>query len=140
MLKLERKGNEVFYEGKKLTIVAQATKGPNKEVVKIDGLEGSNGQKWISLVKLKEGINEIECTAREVTTTSVGGYSYTPEEAEELKKLEARIAEIKAAAKARYVAKPKLLTEAEVAKMSEKDREDYVNKLAAYVASIKKSA
>lgn len=45
MLELERKGREVFCKGRKLTIVEQKTKGPNKEVVKVDGLEGSKRQK-----------------------------------------------------------------------------------------------
>lgn len=132
MLVLERKGNEVFCEGRKLTIVPQTTKGPNKEVVKIEGLEGSNGQKWISLTKLKEGLNELDCQAREVTSSSVGGYSYTKEELEELKKLEARIAEIKAQAKARYVAKPKLMSVEEAKKLSEEELTAYIASIQAY--------
>lgn len=133
MIKLNRVGNEVFDEaGHKLTIVAQATKGEGKEVVKIDGLEGSNGQKYISLSKVKEGLHEYECAARQVTSTSVGGYSYTPEEAEELKKLEARIAEIKAAAKARYVAKPKLISVEEAGKLSEEELTKYIASIQAY--------
>ena len=59
MLVLTRKGVDVFHDKVKLTVVAQATKGANKEVVKIDGLPGSNGQKWISLSTLKEGINNL---------------------------------------------------------------------------------
>lgn len=139
MITLERKGNEVFYKGKKLTIVPQATKGPNKEVVKIEGLEGSNGQKWISLAKLKEGSNDIECVAREVTSTNVGGYAYTEEEAKRVKELEAELAEIKARAKERYVAKPKLLSEADIAKMDDKAKDEYAQKLMAYIQSVKKA-
>lgn len=137
MLVLERKGNEVFCEGRKLTIVPQATKGPNKEVVKIEGLEGSNGQKWVSLNKLKEGPNELDCQAREVTSSSVGGYSYTQEELEELKQLEARIAEIKAAAKARYQPRFKMLTQSEIDKMTQEEKDAYAEKVMAYIASIK---
>lgn len=106
MIILERKGTEVFYNGTKLTIVAQATKGPGKECVKVEGLEGANGAKWVSLSKLKEGTNELELQARNVT--SAGAYTLTPDEAEEVKKLKARIEEIITGAKARYVAKPKL--------------------------------
>ena len=125
MLKLTRKGNEVFFEGKKLTIVAQATKG---EVVKIAGLEGSNGQKWLALAKLKEGENSVECQGREgvVVTKS---YSLTEDEAKKVKELQAQIDAIIEAAKARYVAKPKL--DVDPSKMTEAERE-------AKIAEIKK--
>lgn len=125
MLVLERKGNDVFCDGKKLTIVAQATKGPGKEVVKIDGLEGSNGQKWVSLSRLVEGINEIETNARQVTNK----YELTQEEQNEINSLQARIDEIINNAKTRIVTKPKLdfnpaaMTEAErLAKIEELKR------------------
>ena len=101
MLKLERKGNEVFCDGKKLTIVAQATKGLGKEVVKIDGLDGSNGQKWVSLSRLQEGMNEVETSAREVTVAKK--YTLTEAEQAEVDKLQAKIDAIIDAAKARFV-------------------------------------
>lgn len=107
MLVLERKGNEVYFEGRKLTIVAQATKGPNQEVVKIEGLPESNGQKWISLRKLNEGLNELECQAKEVT--SYKKYELTNEEQETIKSLQAQIDEIIENAKKRYVPKHKRL-------------------------------
>lgn len=125
MLVLTRKGNEVFHDGKKLTIVAQASKGPGKEVVKVDGLPGSNGQKWVSLSTLKEGMNEIQAKGREVTSSG-GSYSLTPEEAKRVAELRAELDAIIAGAKARFVPKPKLdvnpdeLTEAEkLAKLEE---------------------
>lgn len=119
MLVLERKGSEVFCKGVKLTIVPQATKGPNKEVVKVAGLEGSNGQKWVSLAKLKEGINELECQGREVTY-STKSYQLTQEEAQEVKELQARIDAIIEGAKARYVKKPNLALDP--SKLSEEER------------------
>ena len=64
MLVLERKGCEVFYNNKQLKINTQSSKGPNKEVVWVGDLEDANGQQWVSLSKLKEGINEIECKKR----------------------------------------------------------------------------
>lgn len=137
MLQLNRKGNEVYFGEKKLTIVAQATKGPGKEVVRIDGLEGSNGQKFISLSRLKEGLNTIECTAREVTTTTTQSYQLTPEEAAEVKKHKEAIEAIISAAKARYVARPKLLTADQVKAMPEAERNAYLDKLEAYVKSVK---
>lgn len=133
MLELTKIGNEVYCGDKKLTIVAQATKGEGKEVVRIDGLEGSNGQKFVSLSRLKEGLNTIECKAREVSTTSSSGYAYTEEEAKRVKELEAELAEIKARAKARYVVKPKILNESEVLKMDEQTRDTYLQSLMAYV-------
>lgn len=129
MLKLTRKGNEVFFEGKKLTIVPQATKGPNKEVVKIAGLEGSNGQKWYALAKLKEGENEVECQGREVVVTGKA-YQLTEEESKKVKDLQAQIDAIIEAAKARYVAKPKL--DVDPSKMTQTEREAKMAELKKY--------
>lgn len=128
MLKLERIENEVYYEGKKLTIVPQTTKGPNMEVVKIEGLPGSNGQKWVSLRKLKEGINEIECQAKEVTTHKK--YQLTEEEQNEINTLQSRINEIIENAKSRYVEKPNL--NLDPSKLTLEQRLAEVEKLKAY--------
>lgn len=100
MLVLERKGNEVFCEGRKLTIVTQASKGPNNEVVKVAGLEGSNGQQYVSLRKLHEGFNEIETQAHERVTK---GYELTQEEKDEIAIYQSKIDAIIAEAKKRYV-------------------------------------
>ena len=133
MLVLERKGNEVFCEGQKLTIVAQATKGPGKEVVKVAGLEGSNGQKWVSLSKLAEGLNEVECNGREVASSQK--YTLTAEEKAHVAKLQAEIDSIITEAKARYVAKPNL--NVDPSKMSEADRLALASQLEAYIATLK---
>ena len=122
MLKLNRIGSEVYCGDKKLTIISQTTKGANKEVVKIEGLEGANGQKYISLIRLKEGLNEIECQGRDVTI----GY-YTADEQKRLSELYAEIAEIKAAAKKRQVVKPK--TQNDINKMSRNELEAYMGYL-----------
>lgn len=105
VLVLTRKKDEVFFGSTKLTIVAQASKGLNKEVVKIAGLPNSNGQKWVSLAKLQEGSNVLACKAKEVTTPS---YSLTADEVKKVNNLQSQIDAIKAAAKARYIAKPNL--------------------------------
>lgn len=118
MLVLERKGDDVYHNGIKLTVVAQATKGPGKEVVKVKGLDGSNGQQWVSLSKLQEGINEIECQGREIISSQK--YTLTEEEKETVKNLQAQIDEIINAAKARYVAKPNL--NIDPSKMSKEER------------------
>lgn len=128
MLKLERIENEVYCEGKKLTIVPQTTKGPNMEVVKIEGLPGSNGQKWVSLRKLHEGINEIECQAKEVTTHKK--YQLTEEEQNEINTLQSRIDEIIENAKRRYVEKPNL--NLDPSKLTLEERLAEVEKLKAY--------
>jgi len=120
MIKLTRVGRDVFYEGTKLTRVDQATKGPGNEVIKIDGLEGSNGAKWISLSKLQEGENEIEVKGKIVTNS--GSYTLTQSEKDEMAKLQKRIDEIKAIGRKRYeLTKPKDLT-----KMSIEELEAYL--------------
>jgi hypothetical protein len=128
MLVLERKGDEVYFGNQKLTIVKQATKGPGKEVVKIKGLEGSNGQQWLSLSRLAEGRNEIECQGREVTTTS--RYTLTAEEAKRVKELQDELDAIIAQAKARYVKKPNL--DIDPSKMSEAERLAKIEELKKY--------
>lgn len=130
MLVLERKGMEVYCNGVKLTIVEQRTKGPGKEVVKVAGLPGSNGQKWVSLSKLKEGINELETQGREVTITSTRSYQLTPEEAQKVKELQAQIDQIIEGAKARYVAKPKL--DVDPTKMTEEERQAKIQEIMKY--------
>lgn len=120
MIKLTRKGRDVFYEGTKLTRVDQATKGPGNEVIKIEGLEGSNGAKWISLSKLQEGLNEIEVKGK--TVTNSGSYTLTQSEKDEIAKLQKRIDEIKAIGRKRYeLTKPRDLT-----KMSIEELEAYL--------------
>lgn len=120
MIKLTKVGRDVFYEGTKLTRVDQATKGPGNEVIKIDGLEGSNGAKWISLSKLQEGENEIEVKGKVVTNS--GSYTLTQSEKDEMAKLQKRIDEIKAIGRKRYeLTKPKDLT-----KMSIEELEAYL--------------
>lgn len=95
----------MYYDGAQLKVIKQASKGPGNESVCIDGLPGTNGQKWIALKKVQEGEHEYECQGKEVTTA---GGKLTDEERAEIAQLEARIAEIKAAARARSAAKPKL--------------------------------
>lgn len=126
MLELERIDNEVFHNGRKLTIVAQATKGPGKEVVKVEGLEGSNGQKWISLSRLQPGINKIECQERNVTLRKK--YELTKEEQEEVNKLQAQIDAIIEKAKARYV-EPINLNKIDPTKLSEDEKQALIARL-----------
>jgi len=128
MLTLVRKGNDVFCNDVKLTIVAQETKGPGKEVVKIKGLDGANGQQWISLARLSEGVNEIECQGREVVSTQ--RYTLTDKEAQKVAKLQAELDEIINAAKARYVAKPNL--NVDPTKMSQEEREAKIEEVRKY--------
>lgn len=127
---LERKSDEVFHNGVKLTINKQASKGEGNEVVKIDGLEGSNGQKWISLARLKQGENEITCQGREVTVSKK--YELTKDEKAEVDKLQAQIDKIVETAKSRYVAKPKLLTPDEIAKLTPEERVALADQIKSY--------
>lgn len=134
MLVLTRKGADVYHNDVKLTIVAQATKGEGKEVVKIDGLEGSNGQKWVSLSRLVEGENEIECKAREVSTSQ--RYTLTEDEKAEVAELQSRIDEIIAKAKARYVA-PIDLRKIDTTKMTDEQRDSVIKELEKFIANAK---
>lgn len=128
MLKLVRTGDEVYFEGRKLVINAQASKGPNNEVVKIEGLPGSNGQKWISLSRLKEGENEFECEARKFSKAQK--YTLTAEEQEEVDRLQARIDEIIENAKSRYVPMPNLSVDP--SKLSEEERLELIEQIKKY--------
>lgn len=134
MLVLTRKGADVYHNDVKLTIVAQTTKGEGKEVVKIEGLEGSNGQKWVSLSRLVEGDNEIECKAREVSTSQ--RYTLTEDEKAEVAELQARIDEIIAKAKARYVA-PIDLRKIDTTKMTDEQRDAVIKELEKFIANAK---
>jgi len=134
-LVLTRKGNDVFYDGRKLTRVDQATKGPNNEVVKIEGLPNSNGKKWISLSLLAQGINEITCTAKVVTRhaqTSIQKplYTLTPEETITVKDLQSQIDVIVEAAKARYIPKPNL--DIDPTQMTPEEREAKIAEIMKY--------
>lgn len=112
MLKLVRKNDDVFYNDTKLKINVQKSKGPGNEVVYIFGLPESNGAQWISLSKLKQGINEIYPKAKIYTKDGVSkpgkDYVLTTEEELEIATMKKRYDEIIEAAKARYVPKPDL--------------------------------
>lgn len=124
MLELTRKGQDVYHKGIKLTRVDQATKGPGNEVIKIEGLPESNGQKWVSLRQLKEGINQIQTKGRQVVSTTT--YILNPTEKAEVDKLQARINQIKDAARLRYQAQPKFKP---VDKMNPTELEAYIKYL-----------
>lgn len=132
MLTLERNGYEVTCNGKKLTVVKQGTKGLDKETVHIEGLEGSNGKKWLSLSLIPDNatttFSDDQLVPREVTTSKK--YELTPEEAKEVADLKAKIDAIVNAAKARYVPASKK----DITKMSIAELEAYI---AAKKASIK---
>jgi len=107
MLELVRSGRVVTCNGHKLTMVEQATKGAGNEVIKIEGLEGANGAKWISLSKLQEGLNKVEVKGKEVTATQT--YVLNMVEKAEVDRLQGEINKIKEAARLRYVQKPKFV-------------------------------
>jgi len=114
-----------------LTIVKQASKGPGNEVVRIEGLPGSNGAKWISLSKLVEGTNVVEVKGKEITSGS--GYTLTKEEREQVEELEAQIKKIKDDARSRYVQKPKFINPETATKEQKeqaiKEFEEYLKRL-----------
>lgn len=134
MLKLIRTEDGVFYNDRKLTIVAQATKGPGKEVVKIEGLPGSDGAKWISLNKLSMGENDIVPVKREVA----GGYSLTDEEKARIDELQGEIDAIKERARKRNANKGGLKTFDEIMAMDEESRVAYIRMLEERCEQIKR--
>lgn len=134
MLKLIRTQDGVFYNDRKLTIVAQATKGPGKEVVKIEGLPGSDGAKWISLNKLSMGENDIVPVKREIA----GGYSLTDEEKARIDELQGEIDAIKERARKRNANKGSLKTFDEIMAMDEKSRVEYIRMLEERCEQIKR--
>jgi len=114
---LVRKEDEVYFENRKLVVNPQASKGLKKEVVKIEGLPNSNGKKWISLSLLRPGKNEVECTARILTSTlgkpatakvTEVEYRLNADEQKQVDKLYAQIDKIIKVAKDRFVPEPKL--------------------------------
>lgn len=134
MLKLIRTEDGVFYNDRKLTIVAQATKGPGKEVVKIEGLPGSDGAKWISLNKLSMGENDIVPVKREVA----GGYALTDEEKARIDELQGEIDAIKERARKRNANKGGLKTFDEIMAMDEDSRVAYIRMLEERCEQIKR--
>lgn len=136
MIILKRVGNDVFFDGKKLTMVTQASKGPNKECVKIAGLPGANGQTWVSLTRLKEGENSIETQGREVTITKKKAYTLTDAEQAKVDKLQKEIDSIIQVAKDRYVPKPNL--NLDPSKMTQEERDAAIAEIIAYY-NMKKS-
>ncbi len=137
-LTLQLKNGEVFDNaGNKLTIVPNATR-PGTEEVKIAGLEGSNGQKRIALRKLIEGTHEYDCKPGASTGKSGvrhNTYTLTPEEQQEVEQLEARIAEIKAAAQARYI--PKLnLSKIDPNNLTDEERIAHIAQLNQLIAQL----
>lgn len=129
MLKLERIENEVYCDGVKLRINKQASKGPNNEVVYIKDCPEANGQTWISLSRLKEGVNEIECKGRVVTTPNK--YELTNEEKLRIEELQKEIDEIKENAKKRYVEKPNF--KVDISKLSEEEKQAHIEQVQNYV-------
>jgi len=131
-LELTRQGRDVYHNGTKLTRVDQATKGPGNEVIKIEGLDGANGAKWISLSKLVEGKNVVSVQGKVITST--GSYTLTPQEKEEVDRLQARINQIKEAARSRYVSKPKFI---DPSKMTEEERELAIQQMEKYLGVLR---
>ena len=132
MLRLERKENKVYYNGVELKINKQASKGPGNEVVYVKDCAEANGQTWVSLSRLQEGINELECKQRNVTMST--RYTLTQEEQDRINELQREIDEIRENAKKRYVAKPNL--NVNIANMSAEEKAEHIEQLKKYLASL----
>lgn len=128
MLELTRIDNQVFYNNQELKINKQASKGPGNEVVYIKDCAEANGQTWISLSKLTQGLNQIECKPRTITTTK---YTLTADEQARVNELQQEIDAIIDAAKARYVAKPNF--KLDPTKLTAEQKQQEIEKLLKYV-------
>lgn len=135
MLELTRKGNDVWNGTTKLTRVDQATKGPGNEVIKIEGLSGANGAKWISLSKLKQGLNEVEVSGKKASsTTNTQSYTLTKDEKFLIDGWKEQIEKVINVAKSRYV---KLPTYEEVTTMSPEEREEKALEVEKYLKTLR---
>lgn len=135
---INRKGNLVYDEnGKLLTINEQKTKGPGNEVIKIEGMKNSNGQKWISLSKVKEGENWFECkkSNRKLSNVSEVLYELNADEENEIEYFQNQIDEIIETAKARYVKKPNL--NIKIAELSMEEKQKHIEELERYLNSLR---
>lgn len=138
-LKLTEK-REVYLVGEEgseqqLKVNAQATKGEGKEVVDIEKIVGSEYQKWVSLSKLEIGINEIELKPRKALTTNK--VELTLEEQKLIKEYQDKINEIIENAKNRKPKFNKLLSQSEVANLSQEEKLEYQTWLENYIESLK---
>lgn len=133
MLKLERINDEVYYNGIKLKMNKQTSKGPGNEAVYIKDCPEANGQTWISLSRLVEGENEFECKARELKTrkASAPKYELTKDEESKIAELQAKIDAIIDAAKARYVEKPNL--DIDISTLSAEEKQAHIEQVEKYI-------
>ena len=131
MLELKRIGDEVYYKDQRLTQIKQSKTKDGKErpnVVIIDGLPGTNGQKHMSITKLVEGLNvfnDNDLKGREVNKD----YELTEEEQERVNELQGEIDDIIEAAKARYVKPIKVKKITDLTKMSKSELEAEIERL-----------
>ena len=102
IVSIERDGLTIKVNGVECPVNKQEAKGPNKEVVNIKKVVGPQYQEWISLSRLKEGLQEIELKPHKEVVLSAK-YTLTKEEQEEIDSLQAKIDKIIEDAKKRYV-------------------------------------
>lgn len=132
-LVLNRIEDKVYYNDIELKINKQSSKGPGNEVVYIKDLPESNGQTWISLKKLNEGLNEFECKPK--TYTHKEKYTLTDDEQKRITELQNEITKIIETAKQRYVEEP-TLTIKQVDALSNEDRLAYIDNVKKYLESL----
>ena len=118
---LNKVGDEVFFEDKKVAINPQSSKGPGKEVICLNKLVEENVQQYISLSKCVDGLNEFTLKERKVVDSKK--FELTKEEKEEVDRLQSRIDEIVKIAKSRFVPSKKAVT---IEKMTKEQLEKYI--------------
>ena len=135
---IKREGKKVYDEnGKLLTINEQKSKGAGNEVVKIEGMKNSNGQKWLALTKIKEGENWFDCKKANRTLSSAPEvlYELNADEKAEIEELQKQIDTIIETAKARYVKKPNLNIKIE--ELSQEEKQKHIEELEKYLNSLR---
>lgn len=118
IVKLIRNNGEIYYNGVKLHINKQATKGIGHEYVDLDQVKDSNlaeYQHHIRLAVLVEGENEIELKPRK--NISIEKYSLTEEEKAKIAEYQSKIDAIIEAAKARQPKKAKRVEDMSIAEL-----------------------
>lgn len=139
---LVRKGSEVYHNDIKLTINAQASKGPGNEVVKVEGIQEANGAKWVSLSRLKEGPNELTLQGKARTSKAPVApkveYVLNKDEAKivddidlQMAKLMAKKQEIIDKASERFVPKPNF--DIDISELDDEAKQDLYDQVDAWM-------
>ena len=129
-----KNGEEIIVNGVKCPVVHERAK--NNTYLDINKLGFESWQKHIGLQFLVEGKQEFELKPRS-NKGAHGKYTLTPEEEQEIAKLNARIDEIIEAAKARYVKPIKFNKIKDVSKLTAEQKLSAIEQAEALIAKLR---